>query len=191
MKIDKGKLFNTWDDFCSMVFSDLIEFVRSLINEEKLSKKELAALLDISTGDVDKILYNELSNITLKTYLHIISLQSFDTRLRSKSKYDAVEKNLHEKKNYVLQVSENLSKKELAGLLGISIIDVDKFLYDHSSGKSKYDKVEKKLHEKKNAFLDALKECKPDSNYLQQLRELAKTNVGNEKLCELIRYYTN
>lgn len=62
--------------------------------------------------------------------------------------------------------------------------------YGHSSSKSKYDKAEKKLNEKKNEFLEALKECKPDSNYLQQLRELARTNTGNEKLCNLIKYYT-
>ena len=62
--------------------------------------------------------------------------------------------------------------------------------YSHSSSKSKYDKVEKKLNEKANEFLEALKECKPDSNYLQQLRELAKTNADNEKLCALIKYYT-
>lgn len=62
--------------------------------------------------------------------------------------------------------------------------------YGHLSAKSKYDKVEKKLNEKKNEFLDALNQCKPDSNYLQQLRELAKTNVGNKILCDLIKYYT-
>lgn len=62
--------------------------------------------------------------------------------------------------------------------------------YDHSNDKIKYNNIEKELYEKKNAFLDALKECKPDSKYLQQLRELAKTNAGNEKLCNLIRYYT-
>lgn len=62
--------------------------------------------------------------------------------------------------------------------------------YDHSSGKSNYDKIKKKLQEKKNEFLDALNQCKPDSKYLQELRELAKTNANNEKLYELISYYT-
>ena len=139
MNIDKGKLFHCWDDLCSMVFSDLIEIVCNLLKDGKLSKRALTELLGISVTDLDKILYNELPNITLKTYLHIIVLQSL-------------------------------------------VMD--------SSDKSNYDKVENKLQEKKNAFLDALKECKPDSKYLQQLRELAKANAGNEKLCELIRYYT-
>lgn len=139
MNKDKCKLINSWDEFCSMVFSDLIEFVRSLLIDEKLSKKELAALLDISTSDLDKILYDDLPNVPLKTYLRIIALQTPDP---------------------------------------------------HQRGKSKYDKVEKELNEKKNEFLDALNQCKPDSKYLQQLRELARTNAGNEKLCELIKYYT-
>ena len=139
MAIYKNKLINSWDEFCSMVFSDLIEFVRSLLIDEKLSKKELAALLDISTSDLDKILYDDLPNVPLKTYLRIIALQTPDP---------------------------------------------------HQRGKSKYDKVEKKLHEKKNEFLDALEQCKPDSKYLQQLRELARINTNNVKLCELIKYYT-
>lgn len=139
MNIDKCKLFHCYDDLCSMVFSDLIEIVRNLLIDEKFSKKELEALLDISASEIDKILYNELPNIQLKTYLRIIALQHLDTHLR---------------------------------------------------GKSNYDKVEKKLQEKKNAFLDALNQCKPDSKYLQELRELAKTNAGNEKLCEIIKYYT-
>ena len=139
MSIYKNKLINSWDEFCSMDFSDLIEFVRSLLIDEKLSKKELAALLDISTSDLDKILYDDLPNVPLKTYLRIIALQTPDP---------------------------------------------------HQRGKSKYDKVEKELNEKKNEFLDALNQCKPDSKYLQQLRELARTNAGNEKLCELIKYYT-
>ena len=81
-------------------------------------------------------------------------------------------------------------KEELAELLGISIADVDNILYKQSIDKLKYYKLEKDLHEKKNAFLEALKECKPDSKYLQQLRELAKTNEKNEKLYRLIKYYT-
>ena len=139
MSIYKNKLINSWDEFCSMDFSDLIEFVRSLLIDEKLSKKELSALLYISTSDLDKILYDDLPNVPLKTYLRIIALQTPDP---------------------------------------------------HQRGKSKYDKVEKELNEKKNEFLDALNQCKPDSKYLQQLRELARTNAGNEKLCELIKYYT-
>ena len=139
MNKDKCKLINPWDEFYSMDFSDLIEFVRSLLIDEKLSKKELAALLDISASDLDKLLYNDLPKIPLKTYLRIIALQTPDP---------------------------------------------------HQRGKSKYDKVEKELNGKKNEFLDALNQCKPDSKYLQQLRELARTNAGNEKLCELIKYYT-
>ena len=139
MAIYKNKLINSWDEFCSMVFSDLIEFVRSLLIDEKLSKKELAALLDISTSDLDKILYDDLPNVPLKTYLRIIALQTPDP---------------------------------------------------HQRGKSKYDKVEKELNEKKNEFLDALNQCKPDSKYLQQLRALARINTNNVKLCELIKYYT-
>lgn len=80
-------------------------------------------------------------------------------------------------------------KEELAELLGISTADLDSILYKQSIGNLKHYKLEKDLHEKKNAFLEALKECKPDSKYLQQLRELAKTNEKNEKLYRLIKYY--
>lgn len=81
-------------------------------------------------------------------------------------------------------------KDELAELLGISTADLDSILYKHSNDKIKYNNIEKELYEKKNAFLEALKECKPDSKYLQQLRELAKANEKNEKLYRLIKYYT-
>lgn len=82
-------------------------------------------------------------------------------------------------------------KEELAELLGISTADLDSILYKQSIGNLKYYKLEKELNKKKNAFLDALNQCKPDSKYLQQLRELAKANEKNEKLCRLIKYYIN
>lgn len=193
MEIDKGKLFNTWADLCSMVFSDLIEFTRNLLKDGKLSKNEVAGLLNISIDDVDKLLYNELPNVTLKTYLLVLVLNNLTLDVHSigKSNYDKAEKKLHEKMNNVLQADENLSKKELADLLGISVIATENFLYDYANDKIKYNNIEKELYEKKNAFLDALKESKPDSKYLKQLRELAKTNADNEKLCELIKYYTD
>lgn len=80
-------------------------------------------------------------------------------------------------------------KEELAELLGISATELDNILYDRSISNLKYYKLEKELNKKKNEFLDALNQCKPDSKYLQQLRELAKSNEKNEKLCRLIKYY--
>lgn len=80
-------------------------------------------------------------------------------------------------------------KEELAELLGVSATDLDNILYNQSIRNLKCYKLEKELNKKKNAFLDALKECKQDSKYLQQLRELAKSNEKNEKLCRLIKYY--
>ena len=80
-------------------------------------------------------------------------------------------------------------KEELAELLGISATELDNILYDRSISNLKYYKLEKELNKKKNEFLDALNQCKPDSKYIQQLREMAKTNEKNEKLCRLIKYY--
>ena len=186
---DKDEIFRLSDNLCSMVFSDLQKFVHVLLIDGGLTKKELAELLGINVGEIYKILQDDFSNVALKTYLRVLvaseltldvhSLKAPYYHSRGKSKYDNIENGLNERQ-----------KKELAKLLGISVVDVDKFLYVNSSDKIKYDNIENELYEKKNAFLDALKECKPDSKYLQQLRELAKANAGNEKLCELIRYYT-
>lgn len=80
-------------------------------------------------------------------------------------------------------------KEELAELLGISATELDNILYDRSISNLKYYKLEKELNKKKNEFLDALNQCKPDSKYIQELKELAKTNEKNEKLYRLIKYY--
>lgn len=194
MNIDKAKVFTSWDNLCTMVFDDLVKFIHNLLIDGKLTKKELAELLGISVEDLDKLLYNELPDIKLETYLLVLVLNSLTLDIHSikepydhsssKSKYGNIEKET------TMQFDEKLLKKDFAKLLDISIDDLNKILYDHSSGKSKYDNIEKELHEKKNEFLDTLNQCKPDSKYLQQLRELAKANVGNEKLCKLISYYT-
>lgn len=201
MITDKDELFELYGNLTSMVFPDFQKFVFDILNSEKLSKNELADLLETDVKEIEEILQGDFSNVTLGTYLLVLiargltldvhSIEAPYDHSRDKSKYDKVEKKTNEKKDDALQVDENLPKKELADFLGISVLDVDKFLYDHSSGKSIYDKLEKDLKDKTNEFLDALKECKPDSNYLQQLRELAKTNAGNEKLCNLIKYYTD
>lgn len=80
-------------------------------------------------------------------------------------------------------------KEELAELLGISATELDNILYDRSISNLKYYKLEKELNKKKNEFLDVLNQCKPDSKYIQELKELAKTNEKNEKLYRLIKYY--
>lgn len=81
-------------------------------------------------------------------------------------------------------------KEELAELLGISATELDNILYDRSISNLKYYKLEKELNKKKNEFLEALNQCKPDSKYIQELKELAKSNEKNEKLYRLIKYYT-
>lgn len=149
MITDKNKLLGLCENLGSMVLPDFQKFVSNILKNGKLSKKELAELFNTDVREIEDILQGDFSNVTLLTYLFAL-------------------------------IANNLT-------LDVHSLEAP---YSHSSSKSKYDKVEKKLHEKKNEFLEALKECKPDSNYLQQLRELAKTNADNKKLCDLISYYT-
>ena len=195
MITDRSKLWDLCGNLGSMVFPDFQKIVSNILKDGKLSKKELAVLFNTDVSEINEILEGNFSNVTLLTYLFALVANSLTLDVHSveapyghssdKVSYDNIEKDLN------VQFNQKLSKEELADLLGISVVDVEKFLYDHSDDKSKYDKVEKKLNEKTNEFLNALKECKPDSTYLQQLRELAKTNAGNEKLCNLIKYYTD
>ena len=196
MITDKNELFELYENLASMVLPDFQKFVVNILKDGnqslkdfKLSKKELADFLETDIDEINKILEGNFSNVTLVTYLLVLiannltldvhSLKAPYSHSSGKSNYDNIENGLNERQ-----------KKAFAKILGSSIADVEKFVYVHSKNKSKYNKIEKKLQEKKNEFLDALNQCKPDSKYLKELRELAKTNAGNEKLCNLIKYYT-
>lgn len=140
-------------------------------------------------------LYKNLSSMALPDFQKFVTNILKDGKLSKKELADFLETDIDEINEILEGDFSNVTLVTYLLVLIANNLTLDvhsiKAPYSHLSGKSNYDKVEKKLHEKKNEFLEALKECKPDSNYLQQLRELAKTNAKNEKLCTLIKYYTN